>query len=125
VGIRHAPWVATAESVVVAECLTGVPVTLPKNPALLVPGFPTSPHRPKATYAAFRKESRMKFANAARLDRRSGGLSLSNGFLDKRQKSRHAMLVLGELCSELRLQQLILDPHPDESTSNKHCNGYQ
>jgi hypothetical protein len=27
----------------------------------------------KATYAAFRKESRTKFANAAKLDRKSGG----------------------------------------------------
>jgi hypothetical protein len=28
---------------------------------------------PKATYAAFRKESRMKFANANKLNRKSGG----------------------------------------------------
>jgi hypothetical protein len=28
---------------------------------------------PKATYAAFRKESRMKFANATSLNRKSGG----------------------------------------------------
>jgi hypothetical protein len=28
---------------------------------------------PKVTYAAFRKESRTKFANATKLDRKSGG----------------------------------------------------
>jgi hypothetical protein len=28
---------------------------------------------PKATYAAFRKESRTKFVNATKLDRKSGG----------------------------------------------------
>jgi hypothetical protein len=36
------------------------------------PGFPATRHSPAATCAAFRKESRMKFANATNFDRKSG-----------------------------------------------------
>jgi hypothetical protein len=42
------------------------------HPDRSVPGFPTSRDPTTATYAAFRKESRMKFANATKLDRKSG-----------------------------------------------------
>ena|ERR1700733_5432958 len=37
------------------------------------PGFPATRHSPTATCAAFSKESRMRFANATKLDRKSGG----------------------------------------------------
>jgi hypothetical protein len=37
------------------------------------PGFPATRQLPTAMYAAFRKESRMKFVNANNLDRKSGG----------------------------------------------------
>jgi hypothetical protein len=36
------------------------------------PGFPATRHSPTSTYAAFVKESRMKFANATNLNRKSG-----------------------------------------------------
>src|ERR1700733_15864787 len=37
------------------------------------PGFPTTRHSPTATSAAFSKESRMKFAHATNLNRKSRG----------------------------------------------------
>jgi hypothetical protein len=40
---------------------------------LVRPGFPATRRSPTATYAAFRKESRMKLVNANNLDRKSGG----------------------------------------------------
>jgi hypothetical protein len=43
------------------------------HPDWSVPGFPATRHSPAATYAAFSKESRMKFANATNLHRESGG----------------------------------------------------
>ena len=43
------------------------------HPDRSVPGFPATRHSPTATCAAFCKESRMKFANATNLDRKSGG----------------------------------------------------
>jgi hypothetical protein len=47
------------------------------NPNLVIldrsaPGFPATPRSPTTTCAAFSKESRMKFANATNLDRKSG-----------------------------------------------------
>jgi hypothetical protein len=47
---------------------------VPQNchPDRSVPGFPATRHSPTTTCAAFSKESRMKFANAANLDRKSG-----------------------------------------------------
>jgi hypothetical protein len=43
------------------------------HPDRSVPGFPASRPSPRATCAAFRKESRLMFANATNLDRKSGG----------------------------------------------------
>jgi hypothetical protein len=40
---------------------------------LVWPGFPATQQSPTATYAAFRKESRMEFVYAGNLDRESGG----------------------------------------------------
>jgi hypothetical protein len=54
-------------------------MALPSNQAKLViptgasPDFLLRDHVPTTTCAAFRKESRMKFANATSLDRKSGG----------------------------------------------------
>jgi hypothetical protein len=47
---------------------------IPQNchPDRSEPGFPATRHSPTTTCAAFRKESRMKFANATNLDRKSG-----------------------------------------------------
>src|SRR6202000_1775337 len=42
------------------------------HPDRSVPGFPATRHSPASTCAAFSKESRMKFANATNLDRKSG-----------------------------------------------------
>ena len=42
------------------------------HPDRSVPGFPATRHSQAATCAAFSKESRMKFANAANLNRKSG-----------------------------------------------------
>jgi hypothetical protein len=46
-----------------------------------VPGFPTTRHSPTATCAAFLKESRMKFANAPKVHRKSGAAEGSAVFL--------------------------------------------
>jgi hypothetical protein len=42
------------------------------NPDRSYPGFPVTPHSPTPACAAFSKESRMEFANATNLDRKSG-----------------------------------------------------
>src|SRR5271156_2683669 len=42
------------------------------HPDRSVPGFPATRNTPAATCAAFSKESRMKFANATNLHRKSG-----------------------------------------------------
>ena len=42
------------------------------HPDRSVPGFPATRHSPADTCAAFSKESRMKFANATNLNRKSG-----------------------------------------------------
>ena len=42
------------------------------HPDRSVPGFPATRHSPASTCAAFSKESRMKFANATNLNRKSG-----------------------------------------------------
>jgi hypothetical protein len=43
------------------------------HPDRSVPGFPATRHSPTATCAAFGKESRMQFANATNLHRKSVG----------------------------------------------------
>jgi hypothetical protein len=42
------------------------------HPDRSAPGFPATLHSPTSTCAAFVKESRMKFANATNLNRKSG-----------------------------------------------------
>jgi hypothetical protein len=60
------------------------PICHPDRSAL---GFPATGHSPAATGAAFRKESRMKFANATNLHRKSGvaqGMDLLFALMEKR-----------------------------------------
>jgi hypothetical protein len=50
------------------------------HPDRRVPGFPATRHSPPSTYAAFLKESRMKFANATNINRKSGAAKWSACF---------------------------------------------
>jgi hypothetical protein len=58
---------------------------------LVQPGFPATRQLPTAMYAAFRKESRMKFVNANNLDRKSGGPNFLPCGNHQRQRMRFSV----------------------------------
>jgi hypothetical protein len=55
---------------------------------LVWPGFPATQQSPTATYAAFRKESRMEFVNVNNLDRKSGDPDFLPRSNHRRQRMR-------------------------------------
>jgi hypothetical protein len=65
------------------------------HPDRSVPGFPATQHLDKPAYAPFRKERRMKFAEATNFQRKSGVAQWSDCFFPFREYSHTLRLCRG------------------------------